>query len=344
MLRNRTPRRAARLAAAVLLLLAAAVAAAGCGAGPAAHHRPEVEARLVLDFTPNAAHAGIYSAVARGFDDAEGIALDVRVPGSSTDGGKLLLSGRAAFAVMDLHDLALQRARGRDLVAIMAIVQEPLASVLAAPDVRRPRELAGRQVGVAGLPSDLAVLRSVVAGDGGDPDAVEPVTIGFNAVAAVLGGRVAGATAFWNVEGVALQAQRPGARIFRLDAAGAPAYPELVLVTSGAQLREAPEVARAAVRALMRGYKLTVTDPQSSLSDLTRRVRGLDRGQLEAQLDLLAPALAPAGRPIGVFDARTLRRWARWEARQGIVRRPVDVDAAFDLELAPAAAAAVADG
>jgi ABC-type nitrate/sulfonate/bicarbonate transport system substrate-binding protein len=321
----------------LLAVLAALVALAGCGG--ASGDRPETTATLVLDFTPNAAHAGIYSALERGFDDAEGVRLRVRVPGSSTDGGKLLLSGRADFAVMDLHDLALQREQGRDLVGIMAIVQQPLASVLAAPQVARPRELQGRKVGVTGVPSDDAVLASIVRGDGGDPAKLDKVTIGFNAVPALLGGRVAGATAFWNVEGVALRQRRPGTHVFRLDDYGAPAYPELVLVTSGTSVREDPTLARATVRALMRGYRVTSDDPESSISDLQARVPGLDRGQLQAQLDALAPSLAPPGRPIGAFDEATLHAWARWEARVGLTRRAPDVAQMFDVRVVHDAAA-----
>src|SRR6185369_12985612 len=120
---------------AVLLATAALLSACGSG-GDASNARPNADATLMLDFTPNAAHAGIYSAVAHGFDEAEGVHLKVRVPGSSTDAVKLLLSGRTQFSVMDIHDLALAGARGRDLVAVMSIVQRPLAAVLAQPDVR----------------------------------------------------------------------------------------------------------------------------------------------------------------------------------------------------------------
>ena len=42
-----------------------------------------------------------------------------------------LLDGRAQFAILDIHDLALARQRGRDVVGVMAIVQRPLAAVLA---------------------------------------------------------------------------------------------------------------------------------------------------------------------------------------------------------------------
>jgi putative hydroxymethylpyrimidine transport system substrate-binding protein len=330
----------------ILPLLAALVATVtlltACG-GDDNNARPNADATLMLDFTPNAAHAGIYSAIARGFDDAEGVHLKVRVPGSSTDAVKLLLSGRTQLSVMDIHDLALAGARGRELVAVMSIVQRPLAAVLTTPDVKSPRDLEGRKVGVTGLPSDDAVLRSIVEGAGGDFEAVERVTIGFNAVPALLGGRVAGATAFWNVEGVALKSARPGVHDFRVDAYGAPPYPELVLVTARETLRDDPALVNATVRALVRGYGVTVHDPASSLNDLASRVRDLDRDQLEQQLDVLIPALSPPGGRIGGLDPQVLVRWAQWEAQFGIVETPPDVERLFDTSVVPDSGAASDD-
>ncbi|MGB2710360.1 MAG: ABC transporter substrate-binding protein [Conexibacter sp.] len=325
-----------------LVALLAASCLAACGGG-ASDDRPERHATLVLDFTPNAAHAGIYSAIARGYDDAEGVHVRVRVPSSSTDAVKLLLGGRAEFAAMDIHDLALARAQGRDLVAVMALVERPLAAVLTTPDIESPRDLEGRKVGVTGLPSDDAVLRSIVEGAGGRFEQVERVTIGFNAVPALLGGRVAAATGFWNVEGVALRHARPGTHEFRVDAYGAPAYPELVLVTSRALLREEPAVVHAAVRALVRGYGVTLHDPASSLSDLQSRVHGLDRNQLEQQLDALGPALLPPSGRVGELDPQVLGAWADWEVRFGLVERRPDVARMFDTSLVPASGAASDD-
>jgi len=313
----------------LVALLACAAPLAACG-GTSGSPSPDADATLMLDFTPNAVHAGIYTALARGFDTAEGVHLHVRVPGSSTDAVKLLLSGRTQFSIMDVHDLAIAGAQGRRLVAVMAIVQRPLAAVLAQPDVRTPRDLEGRKVGVTGLPSDDAVLRSIVAGAGGDYARVEKVTIGFDAVPALLGGRVAGATAFWNDEGVALKAKRPGTREFRVDDYGAPPYPELVLATARSTLRDDRPLVDATVRALVRGYGVTVSDPASSLADLEAAVPGLDAKQLQAQLDALEPALSPPGEPIGALDPRVLAQWARWEARFGIVARPPDLAALFD--------------
>ena len=70
-------------------------------------------------------------------------------------GLKLLLAQRADFAVLDIHDLALARQQGRDVVGILPLVQRPLAAVLAQPDVANPRDLVGKSVGVTGVPSDV---------------------------------------------------------------------------------------------------------------------------------------------------------------------------------------------
>ena len=85
----------------------------------------------MLDFTPNAAHAGIYEAVAHGRDRAHGVRLTIRQPTASSDSLKLLAVGRADLAVADIHDLGLARERGEDLVGVGALVQRPLASVIA---------------------------------------------------------------------------------------------------------------------------------------------------------------------------------------------------------------------
>jgi putative hydroxymethylpyrimidine transport system substrate-binding protein len=309
-----------------VLALVAALVLAGCSRG--SEDRPNQTAKLVLDFQPNAVHAGIYLALERDYDDAEGVTLSVAAPSSSTDSVKLLLSGRAQFAILDIHDLALAREKGRDIVGVMAIVQRPLAAVLAQPGIARPRDLEGKKVGVTGVPSDDAVLSSIVRGDGGDPSKVHKVTIGFQAVAALLAHRVDGATAFWNAEGVALQARRPGIREFKVDDYAAPPYPELVLCVSRATLRDDRPLVAATVRALRRGYEETIADPDSAVEALVDRA-GVKREDTERELDAVSPAFTEGASRYGELDPTELRAWAQWEARFGITKRPPDVAQAF---------------
>jgi putative hydroxymethylpyrimidine transport system substrate-binding protein len=340
----------ARAAAACVL----AAVAAGCGSGASSSTRAAktnaparsapsalLSATLILDFTPNAVHTGIYVALARHYDRDTGVRLHVTAPTATTDSIKLLETGRVDFAILDIHDLAIAdeaTPTNPDVVGIMAIVERPLAAVIAAPDISSPKGLQGKTVGISGVPSDTAVLKSAVAGSGGDPAKVKTVTIGFNAVADLLAGRVAGATAFWNDEGVTIRSERPGFHVFRVDDYGAPSYPELVLCATSQTLAREPGLARDVVDALVRGYEYTLSDPGQAARDLEQQVPGLAPNLVAAQLTALLPAFRAADGHVGELSKTTLDTWAGWEARFGIVSHPPDVSTTFDPAFAANAA------
>ena len=122
---------------------------------------------------------------------------------------------------------------------------------------------------------------------------------------------------------------QPASDSFRVEDYGAPPYPELILVTTRRTLERHPRLARALVRTLTRGYKFTLAHPGRSARDLERLVTGLDPKLVRAQLTALLPAFrGPHGR-VGELDPGTLRSWAAWEARFGIVPRPPDIRALF---------------
>ena len=177
------------------------------------------------------------------------------------------------------------------------------------------------------------MLRSVVAGAGGDPDAVDVTTIGFRAVPALLAGRVDAATAFWNVEGVALKAERPGMREFRVDEFGAPGYPELVLAVTRETLDDELPMVRAAIRALQRGYGEAQTDPESAVATMAAAEPELDAASLAAQLDAVAPDFTAGARAYGQLRRDALEAWADWDVEFGILDERPAIDDAFDTSL-----------
>jgi putative hydroxymethylpyrimidine transport system substrate-binding protein len=332
-------RRHAALAAVVAALLVGAFAGGGpaparatAAAKPAAGPRT---ASLMLDFTPNAIHSGIYAALARHYDTRNGIHLQVRIPGQSTDAISLLSAGRVNFAILDIHDLAIADEQGHHLVGIMALEQRPLASVIAQPRFRSPKQLDGQTIGVTGDPSDLAVLRSVVAGGGGRPSTLKTITIGYNAVPDLISGRVAAATAFWNDEGVQLSHQRPAFNVFRVEDFGAPSYPELVLCATSAELKRDPALARAVVRTLVDGYRYVLAHPLRAEADLESQVSGLSERAVSQQLAAELPAFLPHHGPYGALEPSVLDAWARWEVRFGIVRHRPDIRTIFDRGFLP---------
>jgi ABC-type nitrate/sulfonate/bicarbonate transport system substrate-binding protein len=325
-----------RAAMAATALIACLLAGCGSDSSSTSSAAPTRPATMILDFTPNAVHAGVYSALARHYDRQHGVRLHVIAPTGSTDSIKLLETGRVDFAILDIHDLAIADESAPthpNIVGVMAIVERPLSAVIAAPSVSSPRALPGKTVGITGVPSDTAVLRSIVAGGGGDPAKLKTITIGFNAVADLLAGRVAAATAFWNDEGQAIQSKRPGFHIFRVENYGAPAYPELVLTATRRTIQRDPGLTRDVVAALREGYQFTLAHPSTSAKDLERLNPALDPKLISAQLHGLLPTFRAADGRVGELNLATLLAWAAWEARFGIVPRPPDVTQAFDPSL-----------
>ncbi len=315
-----------RWAVALLAAVLTFAGAAGCGGG--AEPGAPNGAALVLDFTPNAVHSGIYAAQRQGYYDDAGVDLQVREPGDPGVVPKLLAAGRVDFAILDIHDLGIAREQGLDIVGTMAIVQRPLAALIAPSSgpVRRPRDLEGRTVGVTGLPSDEAVVDSEVRADGGDPDLVHRVTIGFNAVSALAAGRVDAATGFWNAEAVALARRGVPNRVFKVNRYGAPPYPELILTASRRTIEEDPGLVDAMVAATTRGYRFAFEHPAEALDDLLASVPSLDRGDQAAQLRVLRPDLEPAP-----LDPAVLGEWAAWDLEHGLLEHPLDINTAFRL-------------
>lgn len=303
----------------------------GCGddesSGDSA--KPPQKAVIALDFIANAVHAPIYAAVREGLDEKHGVDLQIRTPGSGPDGLKLLAAGRVDVAVLDIHDLGIAREKGADVVGVGALVQRPLAAIIAQKDVSRPKDLEGQKVGVSGLPSDPAVLDAVMRDDGGDFKRVKQVTIGFNAVPNLAEGRVAAVPAFWNAEGVALEQRGTKVNEFRVDDFGAPRYPEVVLITTEKKLQTERAKVEGVVKAIGDGIQAVKDDPGAAVQDIAK-AGGAKPELVKAQLDAVMPAFEP---PLEL-DRDVLEQWAAWDAKFGILPRKPDVGATFAFDVA----------
>lgn len=311
------------------LLVTAAFAAVLAGCGGSAKPGSPTPVSLALDFTPNAAHAPIYAAVRTGADRRHGIKLRIVGPGTSNpDSLKLVTSGRVDVGVLDIHDLGLAAERGADVVAIAPLVQRPLAAVIARAYVKRPRDLAGKTVGVTGLPSDVAVLNAVVSGDGGDFSAVKQHTIGFAAVAQMVAGNVDAVTAFWNDEGVVLRQRGVKINDFRVDRYGAPPYPEVVLFAKRSTVQKRAKQLRELIAALRDGVASVHADPSAAVKQIAN-ASDSDTALVQAQMNAVDPLFDPPLR----FNRSVLADWAKWDARFGILPRRPNVARLFDFAI-----------
>jgi putative hydroxymethylpyrimidine transport system substrate-binding protein len=314
-----------RRSLAVLVLL---VVLAGCGSKedvttPAGTQR----VRLVLDYVPNADHAGIYAAIREGDFRRAGLDVQPVVPSDPAAPLKLLASGKADVVVSYEPELLLARDKGLDAVAIGALVQQPLTSIMSVgkrgiTDVGR---LEGKKVGTAGIPYQSAYLKTVAEQAGIDPGKVKDINVGFNLVGAMLSHRVdATLGAFWNVEGVQLARAHRDPHIIRIEKAGVPTYNELVLVARGSDLRSHGELYRTFLQALARGQRAVQRDPQTGVDALLDADKDLKRGDTAASVRATVPTFFPADRtkPFGYMDPRQWRAYSAWMARNKLLKRP----------------------
>jgi putative hydroxymethylpyrimidine transport system substrate-binding protein len=309
-------------------MVAAAAGIAGCGSSSPKPHL--TQATLILDFTPNAVHAGIYRALAAGYYRDEGIELRVVSPTATTDTLKLIDAGSAQFGLADGSDVADLIANGGQARAVMAIAQRPLGGLiaLASEHLRTPADLQGKTVGITGVPSDRAVLDTEVAHAGGDPSKVHVVTVGFNGPQALLAGKIAAFTGFIPDEGVGLRVSGHPITAFPLDSYGGPPYPGLVAFTTRHEISSDPSLVRGFVAATVRGYEATLAEPQRSLEDLLRANPTLSPKLTKASLDAYLPLFqgrTATGRkvPLGRLQPRNIRALSRWMLQHGLIDKRI---------------------
>ena len=146
---------------------------AGFGAACGAADEGRREATLALDFQPNAVHSGIYAAE-RGARRAPAASTSRSAsPPPRPTRSSCWQPGAPTWPWWTSTTSASRASRAATSWESALSSQRPLAAVIArAGEVRRPRDLEGRRVGVTGLPSDEAVLRAVVEDDGGDSERV----------------------------------------------------------------------------------------------------------------------------------------------------------------------------
>lgn len=312
----------------ILAALAAALAACGEKAEPQAGATTAKEPfTVLLDYFPNADHAGIYAAQAAGLYAKAGLDVKIQAPPDPSAPLKLLQAGRADVAISYEPELMLARDAGAsDLVAVAAVVQVPLTSVMALPSAKiaSAKDLAGKRVGTSGLPYQSAYLKTIAAKAGAS--GVKETNVGFNLVPALLSKKVdATLGAFWNYEGVDLQRRGKKPVILRMEQLGVPTYDELIMVARRQSFNEAgASRLRRFLQATAAGNRLLKTEPGVGVDALLKADKGLDRGLQEAAVQATLPAFFPtnASRPWGYMEPTEWALYERWMRANNLLTRP----------------------
>jgi putative hydroxymethylpyrimidine transport system substrate-binding protein len=298
------------------------VALVGCG-GSASGGSDRLD--LVLDFFPNADHAGIYAAPFK----KHGLDVKIRTPSDPSAPLKLLAAGKADLAVSYEPEVLRARDKGAPVVAVAALVRVPLTSIVSLPsaNIAKPADLAGKTVGTAGIDYQSAYLKAIA------PPGVKQRNVGFDLVPALVGGKVdAVLGAYWNYEGIQLRQKGRNPRIIRIEQAGVPTYDELVIAANERDVRDHPDRIRRFLKALSEGTAELDKQPGDALlaanKDLDPK---LQRASVKATLPYFKPK---PGKPYGYMDPGEWRAFTSFMHANGLLKLS-QPDGAFTNALLP---------
>ncbi|HEX6508220.1 MAG TPA: ABC transporter substrate-binding protein [Chloroflexota bacterium] len=325
----------------LVLLVAAVVIFGGCGSSTRAAKQagnlridrvPAVQAAsLVLDWYPNSDHAGLYTAIQKGYFTQRGVTITARVPSDTSAQIRLVAAGRAEFGISYETDLLAARAHHIPVRSVMCIMQHPLNTVMALKrsGIIRPRQLAGKRIGMAGSPSDIPIVSAMMARDGSSVSRAHMINVGYNLLPALLSGHVdAVVGVYWTWEAIQAQLKGHPVNTMRVERWGVPNYCELVLVASEKTIRTQPALVRNTVQAMQQGYAYAAAHPQAAWQALHAQDKTLDRRLVLDSLHLLGPIEIDAS-TIGFANGAQWRHYAGWLAANKLIAGKVNAAQAF---------------
>lgn len=302
---------------------------------------------LLLDWTPNPNHAGIYTGIEKQrFADR---ALLVK-PQVSSDPAAIIqqvVSGRADLGISYQSEVLAARDKGAKVKAIASLVGTPLNSMawLDKSKIKSTKDLAGKRVGYSGAYSD-AYLSTILENNGVDAKKVKKTNLGYKSLENLQAGNVdAVIDVYWNVEGVQLEQEGSDATFTPVDKLGVPRFYELVFIASETALADGKrrDKIRSFLAGLQEGTADAVADPAFAQQALAGADKTLAKQKafLKSSLAVTLPVLMPkdAGGQFGAIDPGVWDNYANWMRDNGLLDNPPGGSAAFDNSLLPPAQA-----
>jgi putative hydroxymethylpyrimidine transport system substrate-binding protein len=294
---------------------------AGCG---------EVHARLALGQPralavaiggePSGIYAALYAARAdRDFADGA-LAVTIR---PVADPLATLESGGASVAIASEPALLGARAKGERLVAIGALVGEPLDGLvsLQTHPIASAAQLAGSTVAPLAGPLAQAELDTMLASAHVAAASVHVAGTGLQTPLT----REAAVTATladpWPVLLATLERSHRAAQVLEVQQAGVPPYAGLAIVVRVGEAHYDGPLLRAFLQSLTRGQRAVAADPGAAAAQLAKvnpaLGAALERAVLAQTLPLTAPA--EASEPFGYQDPNAWQAFGAWMTAHGLL-------------------------
>jgi ABC-type nitrate/sulfonate/bicarbonate transport system substrate-binding protein len=284
--------------------------------------------RVVLDWTPNTNHTGLYVAQDKGWFAAEGLTVEIMQP--PEDGALPLVgSGGAEFGIDFQESMgpAIAKDNGAlPVTAVAAIISHNTSGImsLAKNNINSPRDLAGKRFESWETPLITALIKEIVENDGGN---FADVIMIPNYATDPLSALQTDIDAIWvyyawegiaaEVNGLAVQYIDLGSLDPRLD------FYTPVLAANTGWLKKNPETAKKFMKSVSRGYTFAIENPQEVGEILLKCAPELDRALVMRSQEYLASRYRADALRWGEIDSERWGRFYRWMFERGLLEKDI---------------------
>jgi ABC-type nitrate/sulfonate/bicarbonate transport system substrate-binding protein len=331
-----------RRLSAVAVAIALAVTACGNSSSKSATTTtpPLRTLTLMLNWTPNNHHAGIYIALAKGWYREAG--LDVKIIDADPNGVEpIVAQGGADIGIAQAESIIPARAQGIPVVSIATLLPHNDSALMALPDsgITRPKDLEGKTYGGYGGALEKELISKLVSCDGGDPNKVKFVEVGNIDYLAGMDAKkfdFVWIFAGWDALRAQTVEQRPVQLIRFADHLDCiPDWYTPALIASEKMLTDRPDDVRAFLAATARGYDEARQHPADAAAAMMSGASGLDEKLVSASANYYAPLYADPGQPWGVESAAVWAAFEQFARTSGLIDTDVDVAKVFTNDYLP---------
>lgn len=295
------------------------------------------EITLVLDWTPNTNHTGLYVAQDQGYFEEQGLDVEIVLPGES-GANQLVAAGRADFGISAQEQLTEARVQDIPIVSIAAIIQHN-TSGFASPvekEIESPADFEGKTYGGWGAPVEEAVIESLMKQENASVEEVEFVNMGDTDFFTAVERDIDFAWIYYGWTGVEAELRDIDLNmIYLTDYSEKLDYYTPVLTASEETINNDPETVEAFVAAVSQGYQYTIDNPEDAAEILIEAVPDLDPELVRASQEWLSPRYQDDAEQWGIQNQETWENYAEWMYENDLLDAELEAGDAFTNEFLP---------
>lgn len=292
---------------------------------------------MVLDWTPNTNHTGLYVAQAQGFFEEQGLDVDIIQPGDA-GADQLVASGKADFGISYQEGITLARTQGVPIVSIAAIIQHNTSGFAAPKEkgIASPKDFEGKTYGGWGSPIEKAVIETIMKADGGDVEKMAIINAGDADFFTMTEKDVDFAWIYYGWTGVEAELRGKDIdMIYLTDYSEKLDYYTPVLSTNEKMIAEQPEMVEKMVAAVAKGYEYAIENPEDAANILLVAAPDLSQDLVINSQKWLADKYQDDAEQWGVQKLDVWKNYADWMTENGVLEGDFDPEQAFTNEFLP---------